>query len=98
MLEPLRNYADDDSLLFYLIDCGSGLMHLIIFPDNTVMLFDCNVTSDEEERIIKFLDDHIPKRYDAEKQQNVKEIDIFVNSHRDTDHLRGLKKLIQTLK
>ncbi|MDD6793858.1 MAG: hypothetical protein PUE01_00355 [Clostridiaceae bacterium] len=98
MLEPLRYYADDDSLVFYLIDCGSGLMHLIIFPDKTVMLFDCNVTSDEEDRIIEFLKDHIPERYDEEKQEYIKEIDVFVNSHRDTDHLRGLKKVNSNFK
>ena len=35
---------ETNSLKFYLIDCDSGLMHLIVFPDETVMLFDCNLT------------------------------------------------------
>ena len=68
-------------------------MNLIVFPDNTVMLFDCNVTEEKEEELIKFLDRFIPKRYDSETKEFVKEIDIFVNSHRDIDHLRGLKKI-----
>ena len=68
-------------------------MNLIIFPDDTVMLFDCNVTEEKEEELIKFLDRCIPKRYDSNKNEFVKEIDIFVNSHRDIDHLRGLKKV-----
>lgn len=41
MLEPLKWFVDESDFRFYLINCGSGLMHLIIFPDNTVMLFDC---------------------------------------------------------
>lgn len=73
-------------------------MNLIIFPDNTVMLFDCNITEDKEEELIKFLDKCIPKRYDSNKKEFVKEIDIFVNSHRDKDHIRGLKKVNEKFK
>ena len=73
-------------------------MNLIIFPDDTVMLFDCNVTEEKEEELIKFLDRCIPKRYDSSKNEFVKEIDIFVNSHRDIDHLRGLKKVNENFK
>ncbi len=62
-------------------------MHLIIFPDNTVMLFDCNLTSENKDNILDFLDKHIPIKNDK------KEIDIFANSHRDIDHLRGLKEI-----
>ena len=93
MLEPLKFYSEDEGLKFYLIDCESGLMHLIVFPDNTVMLFDCNVTNKNEETIINFLDKHIPKRYDKINHIFYKAIDIFVNSHRDLDHLRGLKMI-----
>ena len=73
-------------------------MHLIIFPNDKVMLFDCNVTEDKEEEIIRFLDRCIPKKYDISKEEFVKEIDIFVNSHRDLDHLRGLKKINEKFK
>ena len=51
-MEPLSFYESTNSLKFYLIDCDSGLMHLIVFPDETVMLFDCNLTEDNKDRII----------------------------------------------
>ena len=91
--EPLSIFSDDNSLLFYLIDCGSGLMHLLIFPDKTVMLFDCNVTDDDEDRILDFLEKHIPLKYNYDTEKDEKYIDVFVNSHRDEDHYRGLKKI-----
>ncbi len=91
--EPLKYFCDNEDLRFYLLDCGSGLMHLIIFPDETVMLFDCNVTNDNEKKILKFLEKHIPLRYDADLGKIEQYIDVFVNSHRDEDHYRGLKKI-----
>ncbi len=98
MLEPLKWFVDESDFRFYLINCGSGLMHLIIFPDNTVMLFDCNVTNENEEEIINFLDRHIPAKYDKDAKKEEKFIDIFVNSHRDEDHYRGLKKINEKFK
>ena len=98
MLEPLKWFIDESDFRFYLIKCGSGLMHLIIFPDSTVMLFDCNVTNEDEVEIISFLDKHIPKRYDKDSKKEEKFIDIFVNSHRDEDHYRGLKKINEKFK
>lgn len=98
MLEPLKWFIDETDFRFCLIDCGSGLMHLIIFPDNTVMLFDCNMTNDNEDRIINLLDKFIPLKYDDESEKEEKYIDIFVNSHRDEDHYRGLKKINQKFK
>ena len=55
MLEPVKFYESEKDLKFYLIDCDSGLMHLIIFPDDTVMLFDCNVTEDNGDKILLFV-------------------------------------------
>lgn len=98
MLEPLKWYVTENDFRFYLINCGSGLMHLIILPDNTVMLFDCNVTNENEEEIINFLDRHIPAKYDKDLKKEEKFIDIFVNSHRDEDHYRGLKKINEKFK
>lgn len=57
------------------------------------MLFDCNVTNENEDDILAFLDDCIPEEYNAEKKKYEKPIHIFVNSHRDEDHYRGLKKI-----
>ena len=46
--EPLLFYKNNDGIKFYLVNCGAGLTHLIIFPNNIVMLFDCNLIQDEE--------------------------------------------------
>ena len=96
MKEPFSFYGTEEGLKFFLVDCGSGLTHLIIFPDDTVMLFDCNLVNDEEhsrrgkQSILDLFSKVIPlKNKTGLKQEQC--IDIFVNSHRDTDHLKGLK-------
>ena len=89
--------SDDESLKFYIINCGQGLMNLIVFPDKTVMLYDCNVSTDMQDGIMKELEEYIPTRTDEEGNQ-YKSIDIFVNSHRDTDHIRGLKSVNENFK
>ena len=60
------------------------------------MLFDCNLVNDEEhsrrgkQSILDLFSKVIPlKNKTGLKQEQC--IDIFVNSHRDTDHLKGLK-------
>lgn len=99
MQQPLCFYEETTEYMqFYLIDCQSGLMNLLIFQDKTVMLFDCNVTDSNEEDILNFLKYKIPKKYKVETDEFVQEIDIFVNSHRDLDHLRGLKKINEKFK
>lgn len=89
MREPLDFYDCQNNIKFYLVDCGSGLTHLIVFPDGTTMLYDCNLLEDNKNEILDLFVELIPWRENAE---GIKEqyIDIFVNSHRDTDHLRGL--------
>lgn len=98
MQQPLSFYKENQYMQFYLIDCQSGLMNLLIFEDNTVMLFDCNVTNTNEQEILSFLKYKIPKKFKAETNEYVQEIDVFVNSHRDLDHLRGLKKINEKFK
>ncbi len=91
--QPLSWYTDENALRFHLLSVGEGLMTLIIFPNNIVMLFDCNVTDDNEDEVLEFLDKFIPVEYNHDKQQYEKPIHIFANSHRDEDHYRGLKKV-----
>lgn len=93
MIQPLSFYTDEEALRFFLLDVGEGLMNLIIFPDNTVMLFDCNVTNENEDEVLSFLDNYIPENFNIETNLIEKPIHIFVNSHRDEDHYRGLKKV-----
>lgn len=93
--EPIGFYtiSDDEPLLFHILNVGEGLMVLIVFPDETTMLFDCNVTSENEETILAYLRNNIPFRYDEEIDDSIQWIDIFVNSHRDEDHYKGLVKI-----
>lgn len=92
---PLSFYIDSEAnhLHFHLLSVGEGLMFLLIFPDQTTMLFDSNVTSNDEDKVIDYLTEYIPVRYDYETRENAQWIDIFVNSHRDEDHYRGLSKI-----
>lgn len=89
-----RHYKKQlSSLDFSLLDVGSGLLFIGIFPDNTIFIFDCNITTESSTEIIDYLKSIIPYRYDAESRENKQWIDIFVNSHRDADHIRGLQYL-----
>lgn len=88
---PTFYYQDvNPSLEFYILNIGEGLMILLIFPDNKVMLFDCNVIEDDSDRVIRLLNKLIPDRINPLTNKKEKYIDVFVNSHRDIDHLRGL--------
>jgi len=92
---PLDYYknVDDDNLLFHLMNVGEGLMCLVVFPDKKTLLFDCNVTNDNEEEVISYLGKQIPTRWDPDEKEDSQWIDVFVNSHRDDDHYRGLSKV-----
>lgn len=94
-LEPLSFYLNnvDSPLLFHLLNVGQGLMSLIIFPDNTVMVYDCNITENNQDSILQYLGKNIPDRYNSKTKNKEKWIDIFVCSHRDIDHIRGLNIL-----
>lgn len=89
---PKKFYIDEskEPLLFHILSVGEGLMILLVFPDKTTMLYDCNVREEDKDSILEYLRKHIPYRYDSEKKENSQYIDIFANSHRDLDHYRGL--------
>jgi len=59
-------------------------MTLLQLADGTVMLYDCNVTDENEETVIDYV---------AEQIGFGSPIDIFVCSHRDADHMRGIKSV-----
>lgn len=92
LTKPLGYYTDDTALRFHMLDVGEGLMILIIFPNDQVMLFDCNVTDDNESTILDYLSANIPFKINSATGNAEQFIDVFVNSHRDEDHYRGLKK------
>ena len=65
--QPLCWYTDEGTLRFYLISVGEGLMTLIV-SNEVVMLFDCNVTNDNEDEVLAFLDKVIPKEYNDDSK------------------------------
>ena len=73
----------------HFIDVGQGNMTLLQLADGTIMLYDCNVTGENESRVLKYLSGVFPQR----TVQTPRCIDIFVNSHRDADHMRGVKRI-----
>lgn len=64
------------------VDCGN--MTLIILPDGSIFVYDCNITDDNSERVLKYVKSAIGPNT---------EIKVFINSHRDADHMRGIKLL-----
>ncbi len=59
-------------------------MQIILLPDGKVIIYDCNITDDNEEEVLSY----VKKVIGAGTK-----IDVFINSHRDADHMRGIKKL-----
>lgn len=96
MFQPFSFYRQNAGLKLFLIKCGHGLTTLIIFPNNYVMLFDCNLQEESDynnkDEILSFFDKVIPKRIKKDGS-SYQPIDLFVNSHRDLDHIRGLKSI-----
>ena len=71
------------STTLHVFDVGQGSMVLIVMDDGTTLLCDCNVTADNEDRVMAKLSQIMPRPW----------IDYFLNTHRDADHLRGLKTI-----
>lgn len=63
---------------------GQGNMTLLQLENGAIMLYDCNVTDENEDDVLSYLGKIIGL---------ATKIDIFVNSHRDADHMRGIKKI-----
>src|SRR5260221_12414876 len=71
-------------ITFHFLNVGQGNMAVGLFPNGEVLVYDCNITDDNESDVFNYLERIIPFR---------KPVDIFVNSHRDADHMRGIEKL-----
>ncbi len=65
----------------HFINVGCGNMVLIITSTKKVV-YDCNITDDNEGRVLRYL-----------RRVLASPIDIFVCSHRDADHMRGINTL-----
>lgn len=68
----------------HFIDVGQGNMVLIEAASGRCFVFDCNITNDNEERVLDYVADQIG---------DGKHLHAFICSHRDADHMRGVKKL-----
>ena len=68
-------------VVVHFINVGIGNMSLIHMPDSTTFLVDCNVTEENKEKVLGYL---------KKAMGGKKNINIFVNSHRDADHMRGI--------
>lgn len=66
------------------IDCGQGNMTLMKLANGKVFLYDCSVTGDNEKTVLDYVESRIGKGT---------KIDVFICSHRDADHMRGVKKV-----
>ena len=72
------------NLEIHFLDVGCGNMTLILFPNGTTYLYDCNITDDNAACVLTYLKKAMVGR---------KSIDVFVCSHRDCDHMRGLRRV-----
>lgn len=71
----------------HFIDVGCGDMTLILMPNGTTFVIDCNITSENRGSVFQYLKKSMGVR---------RKIDVFVNTHRDADHMRGIKLLHET--
>lgn len=72
------------STIIHFVNVGQGNMTLIQLDDEKTFLYDCNVTDDNEDEVLNYLSGQIGVGT---------EIDVFVCSHRDADHMRGIEKI-----
>jgi len=68
----------------YILDVGYGNMALIMNPDGSRYVIDCNITNDNRDAILRYT----KKVFGAGTP-----IDAFINTHRDADHMRGIADL-----
>ncbi len=66
------------------VDVGQGNMTLLQLDDGKVLMYDCNVTDDNEDAVLGYV---------AKQIGWGTALDVFVCSHRDADHMRGVKKV-----
>jgi beta-lactamase superfamily II metal-dependent hydrolase len=68
----------------HFVDVGQGNMVLIKADDGKRFVFDCNITQDNELRVLGYV---------AKVFGKGNAIAAFICSHRDADHMRGVRKL-----
>jgi competence protein ComEC len=72
------------STAIHFVDAGQGNMTLLQLDDGKVFMYDCNVTDDNEDAVLGYI---------AKQIGWGKALNVFICSHRDADHMRGVKKI-----
>lgn len=72
------------STIIHFINVGQGNMVLVQTDSGKKFVFDCNITDKNEDRVLQYVADQIGWNTS---------IYAFICSHRDADHIRGIKKL-----
>lgn len=70
--------------IIHFINVGQGNMVLIETSDGKNFVFDCNITNDNQDEVLNYV---------ATQIGWYEPIYAFICSHRDADHMRGVKKL-----
>lgn len=68
----------------HIVDVGQGNMVLVKTDDGNNIVFDCNITDQNEDAILNY----VGKAFGYNSR-----ITAFICSHRDADHIRGIRKL-----
>jgi beta-lactamase superfamily II metal-dependent hydrolase len=68
----------------HFINVGCGNMTLWLFPGGATWMCDCNITDENEKEVMAYM---------AKAMSGRRSIQAFICSHRDADHMHGIKKL-----
>ena len=68
----------------HFIDVGQGNMVLVRCADSTNFMVDCNITQDNQNRVLNYVAGQIGQRG---------RLRAFICTHRDADHMRGVRTL-----
>lgn len=68
----------------HFVDVGIGNMTLLRFPSGSTFVYDCKIIPDNERFVLGYM---------AKAMGSRTKIDRFICSHRDSDHIRGIKTL-----
>lgn len=67
----------------HILDVGFGNMAILLNPNGTIVVLDCNITAENKTSVLAYVRRIIGRQL----------IDVFINSHRDADHMRGIVDL-----
>ena len=86
MIIRLVTYSGRESMstIVHFIDVGQGNMVLVECANGVNLVVDCNITEDNKDRVLNYVADQIGGQG---------RLRAFVCTHRDADHMRGVRTL-----